>query len=160
MSIIKREEALEEAQPLLPSFDLQQFRQPSSKSARAVQRRASPPARIVGDFLKGPIPLDWLTRSAQLGGKVLHVALAIWFERGRRNKDEICLTTGLLKRFNVERKAKYEALRRLTDAGLITFVKATIGKNPWLRVVGTLNPTPVELPDFTQPQRRARPRRR
>ncbi len=96
----------------------------------------------MGDFLKGPIPLDWLTRSAQLGGKALHVALAIWFERGRRNDDELRLTTKLLERFGVARKAKYEALRRLSDAGLITFVNATTGKNPWLRVVGVLNPTP------------------
>ena len=38
-------------------------------------------SRVQGEFLKGPIPLDWLSVAAKLRGKApIAVALAIWFE--------------------------------------------------------------------------------
>ncbi len=44
--------------------------------------------KITGEFLKGPIPLPWLTAASKLSGKApLAVALAIWFEAGRRRSN-------------------------------------------------------------------------
>ncbi|MFO0852419.1 MAG: hypothetical protein U0871_28240, partial [Gemmataceae bacterium] len=78
------------------------------------------PARIKGEFLKGPIPLSWLSVAAGLRGKApLAVALAIRFEAGRRRSDVVKLTTAVLARFAVNRKAKYTALAALEAAGLI-----------------------------------------
>ncbi len=38
---------------------------------------------IAGPFLKGPIPMNWLSVAAKLRGKApLAVALALWFEAG------------------------------------------------------------------------------
>ena len=57
-------------------------------------------SRVQGEFLKGPIPLDWLSTAAKLRGKApLAVALAIWFEAGRRKSNEVILTTAILARF-------------------------------------------------------------
>ena len=41
------------------------------------------------------------------------------FEVGRRRSPEITLTTAILQRFGVGRKAKYRALKHLQSAGLI-----------------------------------------
>lgn len=94
---------------------------PKQPSANPQGRKTSSKApKVRGEFLKGPIPLDWLGRAAKLPGKApLATALAIMFEVGRRRSQEIILTTAILKRFGVNRKAKYRALKHLQDAGLI-----------------------------------------
>jgi hypothetical protein len=79
--------------------------------------------RIDGEFLRGPIPLVWLTQVCALPGqKVLAMALAIWFVRGLRGKDEgLELTPSKLKRFGVDKRhATYRALKDLEKAGLIS----------------------------------------
>src|SRR5262245_30608328 len=68
---------------------------------------------VDGEFLRGPIPLSWLSRVCCLPGqKVLAVALAIWFLRGLRNRTEdLSLTDATVARFGVQnRSAKYRAL--------------------------------------------------
>lgn len=88
------------------------------------------PMRIKGEFLKGPIPLAWLTVASKLSGKApLAVALAIWFEAGRGRCKEVTLTTAILNRFGINRKAKYRALEALEKAGLIS-VKRKPRRNP------------------------------
>lgn len=77
--------------------------------------------KISGEFLKGPIPLPWITAVTKLSGKApLAVALAVWFEAGRRKSNEVKLTTAILRRFSVNRKAKYTALKSLEKAGLVS----------------------------------------
>ena len=58
-----------------------------------------PRHRKGGEFLKGPVPLDWLRRAASLGGKSLAVGLVLWFDAGRKNTRKIRLTQSLLTRF-------------------------------------------------------------
>jgi hypothetical protein len=97
------------------------------------------PKRIKGEFLKGPIPLNWLTAAAKLRGKApLTVALAIWFEAGRKRSKEIRLTAAILRRFGVNRKAKYTALASLENAGLVR-IQRRPRKNPIVTV--------LDLPD-------------
>lgn len=86
--------------------------------------------KINGEFLKGPIPLVWLSAAAGLPGKAsLAVGLAIWFESGRRKSHDIVLTTAILERFSVNRKAKYRGLKALEAVGLISVVRRP-KKNP------------------------------
>lgn len=104
--------------------DLDRLRLPTSAiSPDGVRRLADPKPKvkkIIGEFLKGPIPLPWLTAVTKLSGKAsLAVALAIWFEAGRRKSHEVKLTTEILRRFSVNRKAKYNALKSLEKAGLV-----------------------------------------
>jgi hypothetical protein len=76
-----------------------------------------------------------LTVAAKLPGKALALALAIWFESGRRRcAITIKLTTAVLQRFNVGRKAKYRALKHLYDAGLIA-VHQTPRRNPVVTIL-------------------------
>lgn len=91
--------------------------------------------KIKGEFLKGPIPLDWLGCAAKLPGKApLSTALAIMFEVGRRRSNEIKLTTAILQRFGVTRKAKYRGIKLLETAGLISVIKL-LRKNPLVAVL-------------------------
>ena len=80
-------------------------------------------------FLKGPIPLNWLTVATQLPGKTLAVAIVIWFKAGLTNKATVRVTRKLLGTFGVSRHAGYHALNRLDDAGLIS-VERGVGKSP------------------------------
>src|SRR5262249_29957289 len=58
--------------------------------------------------------------AAMLPGKApLAVGLALWFEVGRRKSREVKLTSAILERFGVNRKAKYRALESLEKAGLV-----------------------------------------
>jgi DNA-binding PadR family transcriptional regulator len=94
---------------------------PKHTTARPHRRQLrSNAVGVQGEFLKGPIPLSWLGNAAALPGKALATALAIMFEVGRRRSSEITLTTAIVQRFGVSRKAKYRALKHLESAGLIT----------------------------------------
>jgi hypothetical protein len=70
-------------------------------------------------FIKGPLPMRWIVRAARLPGKAVQVGLALWFMRGMVGNEPIKLSTDLLGRFNVGRKAAYRALARLEGDGLI-----------------------------------------
>jgi DNA-binding MarR family transcriptional regulator len=107
-------------------FDLDRLRLPTRQPSTHVHsistgRKPSPNAsRVEGEFLKGPIPLDWLGRASKLPGKApLATAIAIMFEVGRRRSPQVTLTTAILDRFGVNRKAKYRGLKQLEKAGLI-----------------------------------------
>lgn len=91
--------------------------------------------KIAGEFLKGPIPLPWLTAVTRLSGKApLAVALAVCFEAGRRKSNEVKLTTAILRRFSVNRKAKYNALKSLEKAGLVR-VRREPRRNPVVTIL-------------------------
>jgi hypothetical protein len=70
-------------------------------------------------FIKGPLPLEWFEMASALPGKTLHVALAIWFQVGLERTTTVKLGQKRVARFAVSRDAKYDALRRLAEAGLI-----------------------------------------
>jgi DNA-binding transcriptional ArsR family regulator len=102
---------------------------------KATPKQKPKAKKITGEFLKGPIPLPWLTAVTKLSGKApLAVAVAIWFEAGRRKSNEVKLTTAILRRFNVNRKAKYSALKSLEKAGLVR-VRREPRRNPVVTIL-------------------------
>lgn len=112
---------------------------PAASTAPAAGKTANvnPPEtkKITGEFLKGPIPLPWLTAVTRLSGKApLAVALAVWFEAGRRKSNEVKLTSAVLRRFSVNRKAKYSALKSLERAGLVR-VRREPRRNPVVTIL-------------------------
>jgi hypothetical protein len=124
-----------------PFPDLDRLRLPAIQRQTHVKTnfngRKSPPNAVwvQGEFVKGPIPLDWLGRAAKLTGKApLATALAIMFEVGRRRSPQITLTTAILDRFGVNRKAKYRGLEQLEEANLIK-VDRRPRKNPIVTVL-------------------------
>ncbi|MGC3991644.1 MAG: hypothetical protein QM796_18535 [Chthoniobacteraceae bacterium] len=112
-------------------FDLSRFLVEPTATSNAPPKEPPVRRRVAGEFLRGPIPLSWLSIAARCPGKVLHVALAIWFEFGRRNQARFRLSNAILNRFGVSRKPSYHALLALEAAGLIT-VERTHGKNPFV----------------------------
>jgi hypothetical protein len=91
---------------------------------------------IDGQFLKGPIPLEWLSRACELPGKALATALAVWFVSGLRgSREQLKLSTVQLQKFGVDRSAKSRALTVLEQAGLISVVRQS-RKNPLVTILG------------------------
>ena len=89
-----------------------------------------PPKPKAGEkFLKGPIPLNWLSAAAQLPGKSLHLGIAIWFKASIAKSATVRLSNIAGLPFGLDRNAKYRALGWLEDAGLITVERQT-GRSP------------------------------
>ena len=85
-------------------------------------------------FLAGPIPLDWLHKAAELPGKSLNVAFAIWWLNGMAKGKPLKLTRLSLKSFCVKREAASAALNRLEMAGLIQ-LQRSLGKRPTISIL-------------------------
>jgi hypothetical protein len=85
-------------------------------------------------FLRGPIPLNWLTACQEMSGKTIMVALAIWWQAGMHGRQNLKLTTSGLKRFGVDRKAKDRALATLEEAGLVSVLRQR-GRNPLITLL-------------------------
>lgn len=79
-------------------------------------------------FLKGPIPIAWLSRAARLPGKALNVALAMRWLSDMNADAPIKLTRVAMDKFHFSADAASDALLRMEDAGLIK-----LHKNPGQR---------------------------
>ena len=84
-------------------------------------------------FLKGPIPLDWISTAAKLPGKALAVGIALWWLGGMSKGGEVKVTKTALNALNVSRDALYDGLKRLEEANLITVIRKP-GKRPLVRI--------------------------
>jgi hypothetical protein len=87
-------------------------------------------------FLKGPIPLDWISAATKLPGKALAVGIALWWLGGMAKGGEVKVTKTALNALNVSRDACYDSLKRLEEANLITVIREP-GKRPHVRIVRT-----------------------
>jgi len=60
-------------------LDLNNLKLPDTFIKRELLPSSEPPKYNKGEkFLKGPIPWNWIVAIAKLGGKTLHVGIAIW----------------------------------------------------------------------------------
>lgn len=84
-------------------------------------------------FIKS-IPLEWATTAANLPGKTLQVALAIWYRSGLNKGLPFQLSARTLREFGVGRQAGYHGIDALERAGLIE-VKRRCGKHPVIAVI-------------------------
>ena len=85
-------------------------------------------------FLAGPIPLDWIHKAAELPGKSLNVAFAIWWLNGMAKGKPLKLTRLSLNSFCVKREAASAALNRLEMAGLIQLQRSH-GQRPIISIL-------------------------
>lgn len=85
-------------------------------------------------FLKGPIPLNWVSKAVQLSGSAWPVGTAIWYLVGLTQSPTVKLTKSTLDLFGITRHSKYRALDALETAGLIHVI-SKIGKNPLITVL-------------------------
>lgn len=85
-------------------------------------------------YLRGPVPLEWLSAASRLPGKSLHVAIALWFMGGLQKSRVISLSNIASLRFGLDRNAKYRGLAWLEEAGLVT-VQRKLGQAPVVTIL-------------------------
>ena len=85
-------------------------------------------------FIKAPLPYDWITRAAKLGGKSLHAAMAIRYMSGLTSSNTVKLTHRTMIGFGINVKASYTVIRRLEEGNLIT-VERRKGRSPIVTIV-------------------------
>ncbi len=112
-------------------FDPKKLRM--STANRPIRKKSDRSSKM---FIKGPIPLGWITKAAGVGGKTLHVAMALWFLVGLKRSRTVTLSQSKLKLFGVSRQASYRALLRLEDAGLV-LVDRHPGRNATVTILST-----------------------
>lgn len=112
---------------LMAAIDPSRFRLSSKLGTRSSARLPRPKA---GErFLKGPIPMDWLSAAARLPGKSLHVAIAIWFTASLNKSATVPLSNLAGLPFGLDRNAKYRALKWLEDESLVS-IERKLGRSP------------------------------
>ncbi len=75
--------------------------------------------RVRGQFLKGPIPWNWITCAMRLPGKALHVAMVLWQEAGFRKSRHVKFRMSKIDRVGFTRWTARRALVILEEAKLI-----------------------------------------
>lgn len=86
-------------------------------------------------FLKGPIPIYWLSRAAKMGGKCLAVGIVIWLLSGFKRNKKVKLEHKWLRTLGVGRNAVYNNLKKLENANLIQ-VDHSPGCSPIITIIG------------------------
>lgn len=110
-------------------LDLERFRRTEDEPTAQPARRRPRVARN-DMFLKGPVPMRWLSLAGQLPGRALHVGLALWFHSGlQRSKTNIVIARSTLAQLGVDRFAAARGLRQLEEAGLVRVERCT-GRSP------------------------------
>ncbi len=85
-------------------------------------------------FLRGPIPLDWIARASQLGGKALQVGIALWFVAGMKRTWSVPLNLSQSERFGFDRFSGSRGLAVLEGAGLVR-VERHPGRKPIVAIL-------------------------
>lgn len=106
---------------------------PSVKISGAIRRTLTPlqPGSL---FVKGPIPMNWISAAARLPGKSLHVAMAFAWLAGMKGPVGLKMSRRALSLFNVSEDAYRDALNRLCDSGLL-IVKKLPGQRAVVQIV-------------------------
>jgi hypothetical protein len=93
-------------------------------------------------FLRGPIPLPWITIAANLPGKALHVGLLCWFLVGIRRARRVSLTPSKFIAFGLSRYSAYRGLAALEKAHLVA-VERHRGRSPIVTLLDDLEESPL-----------------
>lgn len=88
-------------------------------SEDSLRRRIEQKEKSAREFVKGPIPMPWLSQVAQLPGKALAVALLLKFAHDSRRFEWVAVTPTLLSKLDFDRHVGIRALENLEGAGLI-----------------------------------------
>jgi hypothetical protein len=86
------------------------------------------------EFIRGPLPVWWLAKAAELPGQALAVGLAVWFRRGIEKARTFPLYPSALAKFGVNRWSFYRALKALEEVGLLA-VSRKRGRSPVVTVL-------------------------
>jgi len=70
-------------------------------------------------FLKGPIPADWLSAAGNLPGKTLHVGICLWYASGVIRERKFSFSRQWRQWFELSATTVRKSLGRLQSAGLV-----------------------------------------
>ena len=86
---------------------------------------------IQGDgFLKGPIPLDWLSRCRDISSAAFILGIAAWHSAAlHRRQEDLPLTPSILRPFRIAERTMSRVLTQLEAAGLLT-ARCERGRSP------------------------------
>ena len=115
------------------------------KSGTLVESPAGEP------FLRGPIPLAWLSSAARQPGKTLNVAVALMWLHGMTRGKPFKLTQRALNWFHVSRDAARHGLACLERHGLIR-VEPKAGRRPMISVLDQQSPRQERPPSTVCPR--------
>jgi hypothetical protein len=88
-------------------------------------------------FLRGPIPLSWLSHAIAARGSAVAVGLSLWFMRGvAPASPDIKVTRAVRRRLGLSQDQMHRGLLRLQSVGLVEFVSRGRGRCPVVRIVG------------------------
>ena len=85
-------------------------------------------------FLKGPVPIEWLSASGRRPGKAMHVAVVIWFLSGLKRRKRVKLEPSKLRLFGITPQSANRGLKQLESVGLIS-VERKRGRAPWVTIL-------------------------
>jgi hypothetical protein len=90
---------------------------------RFTRGRDYTPQKTSSPFIKGPVPLDWLSKAAQLPGKAVQVALALFWLFGMSPTVQFKMTRRAMELFCLSTDAYLDGLNRLEKIGLIKVLR-------------------------------------
>lgn len=85
-------------------------------------------------FLRGPIPMEWLSKAANLTGKTFHLAIVLWWLKGMAKTQPFKLTRKALGLIHISRDAASDGLNRLEEHGLVA-VERKAGQRPAITIL-------------------------
>ena len=106
----------------------------SSKSSLDVSKSRGRYQRQTKPFVRGPIPLDWLTCVAGISNKSLHVGIVLYYLAGLTNSTTVLVSYKVMNAFHVTRWTVRRNLLLMEDAGLIR-VERHCGRSPRVTIV-------------------------
>ena len=119
----------------MPPIDFHRLRLKNSAINRPLSSQQGIPRASKSErFIRGPIPLKWLTVAARLPGKSLHVGIALWLEAGLRKSAVVPLSNVTGRLFGLDRNSKYRGLDWLEGVGLIA-VERKLGRAPVVTIL-------------------------
>ncbi len=114
-----------------------------------ITSKLTPPKRLVdreqrfrakhwinGRFVKGPIPLTWISKAAHLPGKSLNAGLACWYLMYLKKSHKFKLSNIVANDFGLNKDSKLRALKYLEKAELIRCTR-TIGRSVVIEMLNT-----------------------
>lgn len=70
-------------------------------------------------FVRGPIPLDWLSRATALTPSAALVAVALAYQRGLAGTKDFRISPARFRELGIQRTAQDRGLKALVEAGLV-----------------------------------------
>lgn len=85
-------------------------------------------------YIKGPIPLSWISKSARLNGRALHVSLALWHISNLKKSDSVKMQKGIKKIFGISDDVYKRGLEILESNSLVS-VERKSGQTPVVTLI-------------------------